>query len=343
MRAEYFFLLSGEYETLPKAELEAVLHLLDPEHRLRSLGERVVSAETIERAAAEAVARTAYTKLSALLLAETSTREDEILGSVEPERFREVIPRGSKIAVRGFLIGGARLRKTWLEGMLGGRILEAVPGLKVDLRSPDYTIAFVSWPERTAIGVLRAVKPRRFFYDRVAGRRPFSLPSAMQPDFSRCMVNLARVKLGGRILDPFAGTGGIMVEALLLGYQVYGVELKRWIAEGALRNLRRYAPGVEHMVVGDARRLMFRAGFDGVVTDPPYGRSTTVPERSVQELLRSFFHGCGELLREGARICMAVPEGVWVEDLAGEAGFRLMEAHRARVHGSLVRRVVVLE
>lgn len=343
MPQTYFFLISGEYETLPHAELKAVLRLLDPDHRSNKLGKRVIAAETERKVAEEAVYRAAYTKLSALLLSTARTDEREILGALTHEVLREAVPRGSRIAVRGYLIDGARLRKTWLEGALGARVLEAVPDLKVDLRRPRHTIIFVSWPERTAIGVLVAVKPKRFFWDRVAGRRPFSLPSAMQPDFSRCMVNLARARMGGKILDPFAGTGGIMIEALLLGYHVYGVELKRWIAGGALRNLKHYAPGMEHVVVGDARRPMFRKGFDGVVTDPPYGRSTTVPDRSVQELLADFFPACRELLNDGGRISLAVPEGVDVGGLAGDAGLRVLEEHRARVHGSLVRRVVVLE
>lgn len=342
MREPHLFLLSGEYETLPKAELEAVLSILDPGHRVILRGRRVVVALTGRDVAEEAVERAAYTKLSARFLGASESVEEEIVGSVDVGLIKELIPKGASIAVRGKRVGGVELRKTEVEGKIGAKILRELPGLNVNLRNPDYTVIFVSEPGLTVVGLLRAAKPKKFFRERLAGKRPFSLPSAMQPDFSRCMVNLARVRLGGRILDPFAGTGGIMIEALLLGYRVYGVEIKRWIAEGGLRNLRRYAPGMEHMMVGDARRLMFRRCFDGVVTDPPYGRSTTVPDMSVERLLERFFWEVSEVLVEGGRVVVAAPAEYAVEELAREAGFEVIEAHLARVHGSLVRRVVVL-
>ena len=53
IRRRYFFLLSGIYETLPRAELKAVLEVLDPSYRLIGEYSRIVVAETLERAAKE--------------------------------------------------------------------------------------------------------------------------------------------------------------------------------------------------------------------------------------------------------------------------------------------------
>ena len=342
MREPHLFLLSGEYETLPKAELEAVLSIFDPEPTLKLSSGRVVVYETSRQAAVQAVERTSYTKLTARLIGVSETLEDKIPSSIDYELLRILLPPRCSIAVRGKRIGGVDIRKTWVEGRIGAEVLRRIPKLRVDLKTPEETIFFVAEPERTWIGLLRAVKPRRFFTDRTAGRRPFSLPSAMQPDFARCMVNLARVSIGGRILDPFAGTGGIMIEAGLLGYRVYGVELKKWIALGGLRNLKHYLPGCEHMVVGDSRSLMFRRCFNGVVTDPPYGRSTIVPESSLENLLEDFLSKVSEFLVDDARIVMAVPSEYPIEETSESMGFKVLETHLARVHGSLVRKVVVL-
>jgi len=46
----------------------------------------------------------------------------------------------------------------------------------------------------------------------------------LPPKLARMMVNLAPVK-AGRILDPFCGTGVLLQEAALLGYDVYGTDL----------------------------------------------------------------------------------------------------------------------
>ena len=344
MREEYVFLLSGLYETLPKAELQAALSILDPEHRIIEAMGRIVVAETEKDAAREAVERTAYTKLSARLLGSSPTEEEKIPSSIDLNLLAQLLPRDSSIAVRGIRVSGAHLDKVGVEGMIGGRILRSIPGLRVNLRRPSHVIVFLSHPQRTYVGLLTASKPKHFFRERIAGRRPFTLPSAMQPDFSRCMVNLARVEVGGLILDPFAGTGGIIIEAILLGYRVYGVELRDWIARGGLRNIRHYCPGREHMIVGDARRLMFRERvFEGIVTDPPYGRSTVLPRKSLIELLEEFLSRAGNVLVKDGRVVIASPEEYAVEDLASAQGFHVREIHRAKVHGSLVRKVVVMD
>lgn len=337
-----FFLLSGFNPELPFAELRAALDLLDPDHRIISRDGRVVIADTDDDSADMAVERTAYTKLSARLVAVSPTRDQDVISSLDISAVKDFVARGSKIAVRGVSIGGAEISRTCLEREIGGRIVGEMPGLRVDLESPDSTIVFVAQPEKTYVGVLGKSKPKRFFYDRMAGKRPFSIPSAMQPDLSRCLVNLSRTRLGGRILDPFAGTGGIMIEAILLGYDVYGIELKKWIARGALKNLRHFTPSLENIIVGDARAPMFRGmSFDGIVTDPPYGRSTTIPDQSLVSLLESFFHVCGDVLVEGGRITIVTPEDVSVEDVARSAGYTLQEVYKVRIHKSLTRKVMV--
>ncbi len=346
MRKPYFFLLSGEYETLPAAELRSTLKVLDPGHEIIGLvSGRIALIKTSEAAARAAIRRTAYTKLCGKLAAETSTNEEAILKAFDADVLGEILlPDASSFMVRGKRIQGAKIDVSKLEKEIGARILALKPELKVDLTNPDITVFFLSAVESTFIGLLVDVKPKKFFADRLAGKRPFSLPSAMQPDFSRAMVNLAEVNLGGRILDPFAGTGGIMIEAGVLGYDVYGVEFKGWIAGGGLKNLKRYLLGREIMITGDARSLMFREEcFDAIVTDPPYGRSTTVPDESIHTLLSKFFNEGLRVLKERRRIVMAVPLNVPLERIVSEHGLKIIEKHVARVHGSLTRKVVVLE
>lgn len=346
VREKFFFLLSGEYETLPISELRSVLNVLDTGHELVkfSPSKRILVVNMDARCAKAVVERASYTKLCCRLIKITETSNECVLNSLTKEDITEIFPRGiERFAVRGRRIGGADIDKPTIERGLGAKILELNPRLKVDLENPDILIFFVSEPELTFIGVLVHLKPKNFFGDRIAGRRPFSLPSAMQPDFSRAMVNLAQARLGGRILDPFSGTGGIMIEAGLLGYETYGVELKEWIAEGALRNLKRYLPGGGFMIVGDARNPVFRDNlFDAIVTDPPYGRSTTIPSPSIESLLGKFFEESIQLLKDRGRVVMASPMNVRLEDIAMNHGLKLLEKHQARVHGSLVRKVVVM-
>jgi len=346
MRKDFFFLLSGEYETLPAAELRSVLKILDPESIVKEvISGRILVARTILEAAREAVRRAAYTKLCGIFFGRASNDLDEILRVIESADLDELIPADSStFAVRGRRILGSRIDRFDLERRIGEKVLRLRPRLRVDLENPDTIIYFISTKDEAVIGRLIDAKPKHFFSGRLAGRRPFSLPSAMQPDFSRAMINLAEVKPGGRILDPFAGTGGILIEAILLGYVAYGIELKDWIARGALKNLSHYCSGHEMIIVGDARSPMFRRGsFDAIVTDPPYGRSTTIPDKSIYSLLDDFFSKCVENLKREHRIVISIPAEMNIEELILKHGLKVIEYHLARVHGSLVRKVVVAE
>lgn len=341
MDETYLFLLSGFDLDLPFGEVKAVLSLLHPEHKIIEREGRVLIVKTSGRVAEEVVERAAYTKLSALLLFEATTDEKDILSSIDISVIRDIVPPNSTILVRGITLNGANIRKTDLERKIGRLIIDSLPSLRVDLRRPDYTIIFVASPEKTYIGVLKKIKPKRFFYYRVAGRRLFTLPSAMQPDLSRCLVNLSRTRIGGRILDPFAGTGGIVIEAVLLGYEVYGIELKKWIALGALKNLKYYTAGFENIIIGDARKLMFRRCFNSIVTDPPYGRSTTIPDYSLINLLETFLYESRECLEDNATVTLVTPEEINIEDIAQHAGYILEESYKVRIHRSLVRKIMV--
>jgi tRNA (guanine10-N2)-dimethyltransferase len=341
MDERHLFLLSGLDVELSFGEVKAVLSLLHPSHRVIKREGRVLIVETLSNVAEEVVERAAYAKLSARLLFETMTDERDILSSIDPSVIRDLIPPNSTTVVRGLTINGASIRKTNLERKIGSLIIDNLPSLKVNLRKPDYTITFISSPEKTYIGILEKTKPRRYFYYRVAGRRPFTLPSAMQPDLSRCLVNLSRTRIGGRILDPFAGTGGIMIEAALLGYEVYGIELKKWIAMGSLKNLRYYTPSLENIVVGDARKLMFRKCFDSIVTDPPYGRSTTIPDYSLFNLLETFFSESRECLGDDGTVTLVTPQEINIEDIASDMGYTLQESYKVRIHRSLIRKIMV--
>src|SRR5438094_394214 len=90
----------------------------------------------------------------------------------------------------------------------------------------------------------------------------------------------------GRVLDPFAGSGTTLVQALESGYDVTGADVAafncllmrvktREYARDTLARVREFsrarARGHKAVVLhGDARELDFGAHFDGVVTSPPY-------------------------------------------------------------------------
>ena len=117
----FFFLLSGEYETLPAAELKAVLKILDPRSEiLESPLERVIVARTSEEIARETVRRAAYTKLCGEFIGEAENEPEEILDLLDERILDELIRVGIEtFAVRGKRVMGSKVDKLMLERIIG--------------------------------------------------------------------------------------------------------------------------------------------------------------------------------------------------------------------------------
>src|SRR5205807_2186404 len=102
--------------------------------------------------------------------------------------------------------------------------------------------------------------------------RPFSLPISLHPKFARALLNLSRVPMAGFVLDPFCGTGGLLLEAVSIGLRPIGLDRDRRMILGFRASLRGAGDGA--LGVADAGRLPLRgASVHGIATDPPYGRA----------------------------------------------------------------------
>lgn len=108
---------------------------------------------------------------------------------------------------------------------------------------------------------------------------------------ARMLVNLVHTRPGATFLDPFAGVGGIVIEALERGYQVLSCDIDPILRPGLERL------GATHHVC-DARRLPFDTeGIDAIATEPPYDeQANEAVLASLSEMVR--------VLRKGGRLSM---------------------------------------
>ncbi|MGA5304564.1 TRM11 family SAM-dependent methyltransferase [Nucisporomicrobium flavum] len=108
-------------------------------------------------------------------------------------------------------------------------------------------------------------------------------PGKMLPTIARYAIN-TYTQPGEVVLDPMAGIGTTMVEAMHLDRQGIGVEYEARWAELAAINIAlattNGAPGTGEIYTGDSRNLatllprMLRGTVALVITSPPYGPST---------------------------------------------------------------------
>lgn len=112
-------------------------------------------------------------------------------------------------------------------------------------------------------------------------RRRYIGPTSMDAELAFVMANMAQIRPGDVVLDPFCGTGSILVSCAWLGAHVVGSDLNLKVLRGkcdgncVLSNFSQY--GVP-LPIGVLRADLLHSPFksrrqwvDAVICDPPYG------------------------------------------------------------------------
>ena len=247
------------------------------------------------------------------------------------------------------------------ERALGGVLTDR--GFAVDLDAPDHTLyAYFADPagdEETddaagdpccALG-WQVIDSLRDFGGRQPTDRPFFQPGSMAPLEARALVNVAGARPGATVVDPMCGTGGLLLEAGLVGADVVGGDAQTKMVSGTRENLA-YAldgdghpdraaypePGDWGVFRSDASALpVADAAVDAAVFDAPYGRQSRIEG----ELAPLVADALGEADRVAGQ-CVLVADRDWRE-AATDAGWTITDYFRRRVHRSLIRHVHVLE
>lgn len=340
-----FFLLSGENPTLPAAEVKAILEAegygySDPQEldQVLRLDSALDSVKVVQ-------VRSAYTRVCAQELFLADANMDAITQAVAETDFGAVLKPGESFVVRINRIknyADTALNTMTLEGQLGKLILGKVPDAKVDLKSADKTFLGIITSEKLILGLKLTDITSKTFSERRPRKKPFFHPSAMPSKMARCMVNLTRAKAESVLLDPFCGTGTSLIEATFIGCRAVGVDAQKRMVVGTKKNLAHFGISAEGLIWGDSRKIPLTK-VDVVVTDPPYGRSSSTLKSTTMQLVMDVLAVAHGLLGVGQRICIASPKTLNITRLGEELGFRHVESHFAYVHATLTREIAVFE
>jgi len=134
------------------------------------------------------------------------------------------------------------------------------------------------------------------------------------------------------------GTGGVLIEAGLLGAHPLGTDAQSKMVRGARQNLGHFLDDFD-VARADATSLPLRDdSVAAAVFDAPYGRQSKIESHDLADLV-------GGALAEVRRVadrCVLVADRDW-RDEAAEAGWTVESRFERRVHRSLTRYVLVLE
>ncbi|MCK5474918.1 MAG: methyltransferase domain-containing protein [Candidatus Aenigmarchaeota archaeon] len=180
-------------------------------------------------------------------------------------------------------------------------------GLKVDFKSRDILRVYLTK------GCAYFTKPvfvqdKKEFAKRASPKRKFFMPTSIDSMVARALVNIAGAKKGVTVLDPFCGSGGLLLEAAAVGVEVFGCDIEEKCVKGTIGNLEQFGYLVT-AVTSDAMNVkkVFKNKFDCVVADLPFGKSSKIL-KDKQKLYKEFLYYVPELVKKNGRVVIGCDE-----------------------------------
>lgn len=320
--------LSGEHPTLAVSEILAITNtegthceVLEEDDGLLVLDTDTPS-EKIANRAALAWHISEY---------QFSSPIDEVVNHI-----KNVDLEGKSFAIRAKRVGnrwsGEEVKE--LTENIGTILKDQAP---VDLEDPELEIR-VAMSRSCHVGKKLFDIDRTAFEERKPRNRPFSTPISLHPRLARALVNLTGVKAGEVLLDPFCGTGGILIEALLIGAEVVGSDIDGKMVAGCKRNLSFLGLPDEDIELRkmDVSEVVNHIDVvDAIATDPPYGRSASTNKENIDDLYARSFEAFSHVLKSKGKLCIVLPDKKFT--VLSEEYFSLENIYDVYVHRSLTR------
>ncbi|MSR86065.1 hypothetical protein EXS74_01560 [Candidatus Woesearchaeota archaeon] len=169
------------------------------------------------------------------------------------------------------------------------------------------------------------------FQKRRPDLRPGFFPISLKPKLARAIVNLSGVKKG-TIWDPFCGTGGILLEASLIGLKAIGTDIDPMMIRAAKQNFEKYECKAK-VSIADARTEKVKC--KAIVCDPPYGRRASTKKEDVETLYKEFLEHVYSFVDT---VVLMSPNTIKIQ-----TKYLVTWQTEEFVHGSLTRRIMILK
>jgi len=262
-----------------------------------------------------------------VLVRTKGTTAEEILAALTTLDYKEVEPP-FRVRAAGFTSNEKEFASAVWKGLE-----RAGKTPSVDLKRPKTDIHIILRDGTLFITRSLWTNDDRFF-DRRAHLRPANHPTSLAPKLARAMINLAGPC--ETILDPFCGSGGLLIEGCLANRQMTGTDLDSHQIRRAEENLAFYECAAT-LTVGDATTCDKFGTFDAIVTDLPYGKNSKLDE--AETTFRQFFTAAG---RSTKTLVVAANEGLDLERFS-DGRWTKKASFSWYLHKSLSKRIFLFE
>lgn len=322
MAPQYFFELSGESKDMPPAEIAGCLRAEADQYEIVTEGPGYLIASFDSQFFPGVAERLAMTHSCGRYLG--AYDPDDLSGLENAE-----LPPGT-FAIR------AKRYKGMMKDVDSQGLIRRIGGVlsvhnDVNLKEPD-TVVRLQMCDRAHVYIEEHVTETDLLEKRKVGERPFFSPISLHPKYARALINLTGVKRGGTVLDPFCGTGGIVIEAAEMGMKAMASDFDEEMVIGCRENMDFYRLALHDFDVLDIGDIGDRFhDVDAICTDPPYGRSTKTGGEEIAEIYRRAGDALPRSLKPGCRAGVVLPFAMEFPTMELEG------MYIQRVHGSLSR------
>lgn len=344
----FFFTLSGDNLDLAEFEIISIFKLKNANFFNKKLLDRflILSSERdISNILASRVALTH--NISELLLEcsfEEQAIEQDIIKSLKTIDFNLIIKNKKTFAVRIKKIGYKSINPEYFERLIGKIIYDQLEKkVKVNLNEPEMLFYGIFVKNEFIFGINYIQNIRSSFTSRALKFRPFFHPSALNPYLARVMVNLAQIKEEDILFDPFCGTGSILIEAFLVGCsRIIGNDINNIMINGSKKNLKEFGINNAELLLSDSNHIPLRE-ISAIVTDPPYGISSSTHKKTLPLLLENFFLEISDLILNNGLIVLALPSHIQISNILDKIYFKIINKFEQYYHPSLTREIYIIQ
>lgn len=241
--------------------------------------------------------------------------------------------------------------KKYSEKELAGYIWGSVKKPKVDLEKPKTLIEIFFFKDKILCCLLSS-KIRHDFEKRKSHLRPRPSPISLHPKLARAMVNLTGAQENDVVLDPFCGSGGILIEAGLMGMKAVGYDINKKMVWKSMVNLKHY--NIKNFKLGVKDFFNLNKKYDYIAADLPYGLNTNIMEnirvtrhnkKQMKKYLEQFYSKVVKQLEKVLvkKATIIFPNYVGYRKMIKNSKLKLIKEFESYVHGNLTRKIVVLK
>ena len=268
---ESFFVLSKDYLEIAIDEISTIAKTYDRFSKIKIISNLVI---VQSKTSWEKIARRAtFAKISGQILRKMS-------GLFLDEENFEVLKNAKTFVCRVINLSTNQFNIQELESSMGDMISKFSQA-KVSIDNPDITVYLIFTEDENFFGFSKRVN------EVIRPKKIRKHPHELDWKLTRAMINLAGLKEGETVCDPFCGTGTTLLEAESMGIHAIGLDFDEKMYQISKENLDENGYNSK-LIRDDFTGLKKIIGeIDGIVTDLPYGRASKASENP-EEIIRKF-------------------------------------------------------